>query len=48
MYKYELYCIFNDDSYTAEEAKEQIKKRDFYLDNPMEGSEKWKELYADD
>ena len=30
------------------EAKEQIKKWDFYLDNPMEGSERWKELYADD
>lgn len=47
MYKYELDCIFNDDSYTAEEAKEQ-KKWDFYLDNLMEGSEKWEELHADD
>ena len=29
-------------------SKEQIKKWDFYLDNPMEGSERWKELHADD
>ena len=48
MYKYELDCIFNDDSYTAEEAKEQIKKWDVDLDNLMEGSEKWEELHADD
>lgn len=48
LYKYELDSMFNDDSYTAEEAKKQIKKWDFYLDNPMEGSEKWKEQHLDD
>ena len=48
LYKYELDSLFNDDSYTVEEAKEQIKKWDFYLDNPMEGSEKWKEQHLDD
>ena len=48
LYKYELDSMFNDDSTTAEEAKEQIKKWDFYLDHPMEGSEKWKESHADD
>ncbi len=48
LYKYELDSMFNDDSYTVEEAKEQIKKWDFYLDNPMEGSEKWKEQHLDD
>lgn len=48
LYKYDLDSMFNDDSYTVEEAKEQIKKWDFYLDNPMEGSEKWKEQHLDD
>lgn len=48
LYKYELDSMFNDDSYTVEEAKEQIKKWDIYLDNPMEGSEKWKEQHLDD
>lgn len=48
LYKYELDSMFNDDSYTVEEAKEQIKKWDFYLDNPMEGSERWKEQHQDD
>lgn len=48
LYKYDLDSMFNDDSYTVEEAKEQIKKWDFYLDNPMEGSEKWKEQHQDD
>ena len=48
LYKYELDNLFNDESCTAEEAKEQIKKWDFYLDNPMEGSEKWKEQHLDD
>lgn len=48
VYKYELDGLFNDDSTTAEEAKEQIKKWCFYLDHPIEGSEKWKELHADD
>lgn len=48
LYKCDLDSMFNDDSYTAEEAKEQIKKWDFYLDNPMEGSEKWKEQHLDD
>lgn len=48
LYKYDLDSMFNDDSCTVEEAKEQIKKWDFYLDNPMEGSEKWKEQHLDD
>lgn len=48
LYKYELDSMFNDDSYTVEEAKEQIKKWDIYLDNPMEGSEKWKEQHLND
>ncbi len=48
LYKYDLDSMFNDDSYTVEEAKEQIKKWDFYLDNPMEGREKWKEQHLDD
>lgn len=48
LYKYDLDSMFNDDLYTVEEAKEQIKKWDFYLDNPMEGSEKWKEQHLDD
>ena len=48
LYKYDLDSMFKDDSYTVEEAKEQIKKWDFYLDNPMEGSEKWKEQHLDD
>ena len=48
LYKYDLDSMFNDDSYTVEEAKKQIKKWDFYLDNPMEGSEKWKEQHLDD
>ena len=48
LYKYELDSMFNDDSYTVEEAKEQIKKWDYYLDNPMEGSERWKEQHLND
>ena len=48
LYKYELDNLFNDESCTAEEAKEQIRKWDYYLDNPMEGSEKWKEQHPDD
>ena len=48
LYKYELDNLFNDESCTAEEAKEQMKKWDYYLDNPMEGSEKWKEQHLDD
>lgn len=48
LYKYELDNLFNDESCTAEEAKEQIRKWDYYLDNPMEGSEKWKEQHLDD
>ena len=48
LYKYELDSMFNDDSYTVEEAKEQMKKWDFYLDHPMEGSEKWKEQHLND
>ena len=48
LYKYELDSLFNDDSYTVEEAKEQIKKWDYYLDNPMEGSERWKEQHPND
>lgn len=48
LYKYDLDSMFNADSCTVEEAKEQIKKWDFYLDNPMEGSEKWKEQHLDD
>lgn len=48
LYKYELDSLFNDDSYTAEEAKEQIRKWDYYLDNPMEGSERWKEQHLND
>ena len=48
LYKYELDNLFNDESCTAEEAKEQIRKRDYYLDNPMEGSERWKEQHLND
>lgn len=48
VYKSELDNLFNDESCTAEEAKEQIKKWDFYLDNPMEGGEKWKEQHLND
>ena len=48
LYKYELDNLFNDESCTAEEAKEQIRKWDYYLDNPMEGSERWKEQHLDD
>ena len=48
LYKYELDNLFNDESCTAEEAKEQIRKWDYYLDNPMEGSERWKEQHLND
>ena len=48
LYKYELDSMFNDESCTAEEAKEQIRKWDYYLDNPMEGSERWKEQHLND
>lgn len=48
VYKNELEKLFLDNSCTEQEAEIRLRKWDFYLDNPMEGSEKWKELYADD
>ena len=48
VYKYELDNLFNDDSCTVEEAQEKIRKWYVYVDEPMKGSEKWKELHSED
>lgn len=48
LYKNELENLFYDDSYTEQEAEMCIRRWDFYIDNPMEGSERWKELHPDD
>ena len=48
LYKNELENLFYDDSYTEQEAEMRIRRWDFYIDNPMEGSERWKELHPDD
>lgn len=48
LYKNELENLFYDNSYTEQEAEMRIRRWDFYIDNPMEGSERWKELHPDD
>ena len=48
LYKNELENLFYDDSYTEQEAEMRIRRWDFYIDNPMEGSERWKKLHSAD
>ena len=48
VYKNELENLFYDDSYTEQEAEMRIRRWDFYIDHPMEGSERWKELHPYD
>ena len=48
VYKNELENLFYDDSYTEQEAEMRIRRWDFYIDHPMVGTERWKELHPDD
>ena len=44
----ELNNLFYDELSTYDEIEKQIRNWDYYLDNPMEGSERWKELHPAD
>lgn len=48
VYKNELANLFYDNSYTEQEAEARLRRWDFYIDNPMVGSERWKEQHPDD
>ena len=48
VYKNELENLFFDNSYTEQEAEMRLRKWDFYINNPMVGSERWKEQHPDD
>ena len=48
VYKNELEKLFFDNSCTEQEAEIRLRKWDFYINNPMVGSERWKEQHPDD